>query len=45
VKLQEYLSTRKESLLASIVSKGALDKDIEAELTAALDEFKATNPV
>src|ERR687894_381234 len=26
VKLQEYLSTRKESLLASIVTKGALDK-------------------
>jgi hypothetical protein len=28
-----------------IVSKGALDKDLEAELAAALDEFKAGNPV
>jgi len=45
LKLQEYLSTRKESLLASIVAKGALDKDLEGELTAALDEFKATNPI
>src|SRR5438067_9362621 len=45
LKLQEYLSTRKESILASIVSKGALDKDLEAELAAALDEFKSTNPV
>src|SRR5450631_1627973 len=45
VKLQDYLRTRKEGLLASIVSKGALDKDLEAELGAALDEFKAGNPV
>jgi F-type H+-transporting ATPase subunit alpha len=45
IKLQEYLSTRKESLLASIVSKGALDKSLEGELAAAVDEFKATNPV
>ena len=42
LKLQEYLSTRKESLLASIVSKGALDKDLEGELAAALEEFKST---
>jgi F-type H+-transporting ATPase subunit alpha len=45
IKLQEYLSTRKESVLASIVTKGALDKDLEADLAAALDEFKSTNPV
>jgi hypothetical protein len=45
VKLQEYLSTRKESVLASIVTKGALDKDLEAELRGAIDDFKATNPV
>jgi F-type H+-transporting ATPase subunit alpha len=45
IKLQEYLSTRKESLLASIVAKGALDKDLEIDLAAALDEFKSTNPV
>jgi F-type H+-transporting ATPase subunit alpha len=45
VKLQEYLRTRKESVLNTIIAKGALDKDLEAELKAALDEFKATNPV
>src|ERR1700704_1824863 len=45
IKLQDYLRTRKESLLASIVSKGALDKDLEGELASALDEFKSTNPV
>jgi F-type H+-transporting ATPase subunit alpha len=45
IKLQDYLRTRKESLLAGIVTKGALDKDLEGELSAALDEFKAGNPV
>src|SRR3982075_1728252 len=45
VKLQDYLRTRKESVLASIVTKGALDKDLEGELAAALDEFKSTNPL
>src|SRR6195256_475925 len=45
VKLQDYLRTRKESVLASIVTKGALDKDLEGELAAALNEFKSTNPV
>ena len=44
VKLQEYLRTRKESVLNTIIATGALDKDLEAELKAALDEFKATNP-
>ena len=44
VKLQDYLRTRKESVLASIVAKRALDKEIEAELAAALDQFKSTNP-
>src|SRR5205823_2281949 len=38
-KLQDYLRTRKESLLATIGAKGALDKDLEADLKAALDEF------
>ena len=41
-KLQEFLSTRKESVLTSIREKGAIDKDIEALLKGALDEFKAT---
>jgi F-type H+-transporting ATPase subunit alpha len=45
VKLQEYLRTRKESLMATIVEKKALDKDLEADLKAALDEFKSSNPV
>ncbi|HEX4639893.1 MAG TPA: F0F1 ATP synthase subunit alpha [Chthoniobacterales bacterium] len=44
-KLQEYLRTRKESLLTAIDTKKALDKDLEADLKAALDEFKTTNPV
>jgi F-type H+-transporting ATPase subunit alpha len=44
VKLQEYLRTRKESVLTSIVDKKALDKDLEAQLASALDEFKSTNP-
>ena len=45
VKLQDYLRTRKESLLGNIVSKRALDKELEAELAATLDEFKSMNPV
>src|SRR5256714_130442 len=44
-KLQDYLRTRKESLLATIIEKKALDQDLETDLKAALDEFKATNPV
>src|SRR4051795_799769 len=42
VKLQDYLRTRKESLLNTIVTKKAIDKDLEADLKAALDEFKST---
>ncbi len=45
IKLQDYLRTRKESTLISIVNKKAIDKDLETELAAALDEFKSTNPV
>ncbi|MEO5754635.1 MAG: F0F1 ATP synthase subunit alpha [Chthoniobacterales bacterium] len=41
-KLQDYLQTRKESVLASIRSKKAIDKDLEAELAAALNDFKST---
>src|SRR3984893_8651603 len=41
-KLQDYLETRKESLLRSIREKKQLDEDLEAQLKAALDEFKAT---
>ncbi len=45
INLQEYLRTRKESLLNTINEKKALDQDLEADLKAALEEFKASNPV
>ena len=38
--LSEFLLTRKESILASILKKGAIDTELEKELTAAVDEFK-----
>ena len=42
IKLQDYLETRKESLLASIRDKKQLDEELESQLKSALDEFKAT---
>ncbi len=39
-KLQEFLSTRKESTLAKILAKKQIDEEVEKELTAALEEFK-----
>lgn len=39
-KLQEFLTTRKESVLAKILEKKAFDAEIEGELKAALEEFK-----
>ncbi len=42
LKLQEFLATRKEAVLAAIRDKKQIDKDIEALLKAALDEFKTT---
>jgi F-type H+-transporting ATPase subunit alpha len=41
LKLQDWLETRKEGLLRVIREKKELDKDIESQLKAALDEFKA----
>ena len=41
-KLQDYLETRKESLLQSIREKKQLDEDLEGQLKAALEEFKTT---
>ena len=38
--LTDFLTTRKESVLAAILKKGAIDAEIEKELTAAVDEFK-----
>jgi len=44
-KLQDFLETRKESLLASIRQKKQLDSELEANLKSALEEFAATKPV
>ena len=44
-KLQDFLQTRKESLLASIRQKKQLDAELEANLKATLEEFTATKPV
>jgi F-type H+-transporting ATPase subunit alpha len=44
-KLQDFLETRKESLLASIRQKKQLDAELEANLKATLEEFTATKPV
>ena len=42
LKLQDWLQTRKESLLASIREKKQLDQEIESQLKTALDDFKTT---
>ncbi len=39
-KMQEYLTTRKADVLTAIRDKKAFDKDTEAALKSALDEFK-----
>jgi len=41
-KLQEFLSTRKEALLAKIREKRQVDKEVEDDLKAALNDFKTT---
>jgi len=41
-KLQEYLTTRKADVLATIRDKKALDKDSEPALKSAVEEFKQT---
>ena len=41
-KLQEYVLTRKPAILAAIRDKGAVDKEVNDELSAALTEFKST---
>src|SRR5678810_601364 len=40
VKLQDWLETRKASLLQTIREKKEIDKDLEAQMKAALDEFR-----
>src|SRR5881296_1108250 len=42
LKLQDWLQTRKEGFLGAIREKKELDKDLESQLKAALDEFKTT---
>ncbi|HSI14226.1 MAG TPA: F0F1 ATP synthase subunit alpha [Chthoniobacter sp.] len=42
LKLQEYLTTRKDSILGKIRDKGAIDDDITSDLKAALGEFKTS---
>jgi F-type H+-transporting ATPase subunit alpha len=40
LKLQDYLLTRKEAVLAAIRDKKQIDKDVEGLLKGALEEFK-----
>ncbi len=42
LKLQDWLQTRKESLLRAIREKRQLDEDLESQLKAAMEEFKTT---
>src|SRR3954466_1496974 len=44
-KLQDYFQTRHDGLLNTIVTKKAIDPELEADLKAALEEFKTSNPV
>ncbi len=40
--MKEFFATRKDPLLTEIRTKAALDKDLEAKLQAACDEWKGT---
>jgi F-type H+-transporting ATPase subunit alpha len=40
--LKEFFTTRRDALLTEIRAKAALDKDLEAKLQAACDEWKAS---
>src|SRR5438270_699729 len=42
LKLQDWLQTRKESLLRAIREKGQLDQDLESQLKSAMEDFKTT---
>jgi F-type H+/Na+-transporting ATPase subunit alpha len=41
-KLEDYLTTRKESVLEKVRNEKAISDTIEAELKAALEDFKAS---
>jgi F-type H+-transporting ATPase subunit alpha len=40
--LKEFFNSRKDALLTEIRSKAALDKDLEAKLQTACEEWKTT---
>jgi F-type H+-transporting ATPase subunit alpha len=40
--LKEFFTTRKDALLTEVRTKAALDKDLEAKLQTACDEWKAS---
>src|SRR5690606_28343832 len=42
VSLRDFLASRKDALLTKIRTKAALDAELEAEIKAAVDEWKAT---
>ena len=42
VSIRDFFASRKDALLTEIRTKAALDKDLEAKIVAALDEWKAT---
>ena len=42
LKLQDYFTTRKDTILAKIRDKGAIDDEISGELKAALSEYKTS---
>jgi len=42
VSLREFFSTRKDTLLTEIRTKAALDKDLEAKIKTAMDEWKSS---
>ncbi len=42
VSLREFFATRKDALLTEIRTKAALDKDLEAKIKTAMDEWKGT---
>ncbi len=40
--LRDFFATRKDALLTEIRTKAALDKDLEAKIEAAMNEWKAS---
>jgi F-type H+-transporting ATPase subunit alpha len=42
VSIREFFKNRKDALLTEIRTKAALDKDLEAKIVTALEEWKST---